>query len=101
MIAAVVPCAPFHASILPDSVENMKVAGVAPIRNCVVGLKTCPVGPPDVLTTSGPPCGAPEALYNVATFVTWSETQKGLVGENDTPQGFFKFESVTAARPDM
>ena len=61
--------------MLPESVENMKVAGpVEPIAKPLVGLNTCPVGPlgpvgaPDMLTIKA--CGTPEALYNVALPVT-------------------------------
>ncbi len=32
-------------------------------------------------------------------FVAWLETQNGLVAENDIPHGFFKFASVTGAKP--
>jgi hypothetical protein len=52
-----------------------------------------------VLTISGPPCAAPEALESVDLFVTWSETQNGLVGLNDTPYGFCRFGSKFGANP--
>jgi hypothetical protein len=60
-------------------------------------VKTCPVGPPGTLTTSA--FGVPFAPYRVEVFVAWFETQNGLVAENDIPQGFRRFASVTGARP--
>src|SRR5215472_7757484 len=37
----------------------------------------------------------------VAVLVPWFETQKGLVGLCETPQGFFRLASVTTASPAM
>jgi hypothetical protein len=33
--------------------------------------------------------------------VDWSEIQMGLPGENETPHGFFRLESVVVASPGM
>src|SRR5262249_28898800 len=63
-------------------------------------LKTWPVGlPPGMVTTS--PWGTPAPLYSVDLPVTWSETQNGLVGEKETPQGFFRLGWRWGARPGM
>ena len=34
-------------------------------------------------------------------FVPWLETQNGLVVENEMPQGFLRFASVSCASPGM
>src|ERR1700722_4152240 len=74
---------------------------------------TCPVGPTPGMATKFVPGGLggrifaaetpvlPVTVYRLDVFVPWFEIQKGLPGRLDTPQVFFRFESVMAARPGM
>src|SRR3954447_3851603 len=94
-----VPAVEFHAAIVPDRVANRNVEA-APFRRKLpvpAELKVWPVGPPATETTR--PCFTPRPLYNVDTFVPWSDSQKGLVGAKDIPQGLISCESVTVASP--
>src|SRR5262249_27015412 len=90
----------FHSTICPDSVANRKRPDLPLIWKDVVELlKTAPVGPAAVETTSA--WGIPLPLYKVATFVTSSAIQNGLVTANAIPHGFTRFGSVCAAIPGM
>jgi hypothetical protein len=62
-------------------------------------LKTCPEGNPGVLTVSATldTSLAPLTAYTVAVLDPWLETQNGLVGLNETPQGLVRRGSVIVA----
>src|SRR2546430_588728 len=52
-----------------------------------------------MLTTRG--WGLPAPSYSVVTPAWLSDTQIGLPGPTDVPQGFFRFASVCAASPGI
>src|SRR5690348_12736362 len=103
----------FQPEIVPSSVANMKKLGPEPpppvttkpelpLNTTPVGVPVVPSGLPlagGIVTTSGVAGGngTPAPLYRVLTPVPLSEIQKGLVGPNAMPQGFFKLASVWAA----
>jgi hypothetical protein len=72
-------------------------------------LKAWPVGEPTapfpadggagMATTSG--CALPAPSYSVVTPAWLSDTQIGLPGPTDVPQGFLRLGSVCAAKPGM
>src|SRR5262249_34298925 len=88
---------------------KMNRAGLPLSTKSVVSLNTCPVGDPVVrpgaggmVTVSAPFVTVlPSALleYRVEVPVRWLETQNGLVGRKETPQGFFRFVSTTTGAP--
>ena len=73
---------------------------------------TVPVGPLASVGGAFPKFGTPSvskvvelevpvSAYTVVVPDPWLETQMGLVVENETPQGFIKFGSVTGAMPEL
>src|SRR5450755_1396628 len=90
-VSAVVPRALRQPAIVPFSDANTKRS---PLKDAVP-LNTCPVTgsePVGIATTS--PCLTPSELYSVAWPEPLSETQNGLVAENEMPQGLTRSGSV-------
>src|SRR6478672_4836690 len=103
--------------MVPSSVANRKNPGPeAPAfeitKSDEVGskvLNACPVGVPTaaapadggagMVTTSGRALPAPS--YSVVTPAALSDTQIGLPGPTEVPQGLRRFGSVCAASPGM
>ena len=48
-----------------------------------------------MFTTSG--IGSPSPVYSVDVLVPWFETQKGLVGASEIPQGLIRLGSTVTA----
>ena len=72
------------------------------LNACPVGAPTAPFpadGGAGIATTRG--CRLPLPSYSVVTPAWLSETQIGLPGPTEVPQGFFRFGSVCAASPAM
>src|SRR6478672_701973 len=107
----------FQPTIVPSSVAKRKKAGPElpffeitksdelgskVLNACPVGAPTAPVpadGGAGIATTRG--WGLPAPSYSVATPAWLSDTQIGLPGPTDVPQGFFRFASVCAASPGI
>jgi hypothetical protein len=62
-------------------------------------LKTVPVGPGCVVTTSGVCAGPLFVVYSVLVDVPLLETHSGVVGPKEMPHGFTRCGSVTGATP--
>src|SRR5882724_2338836 len=115
MTACVGSTVGFQPSMVPSSVANRKKAG--PERPSLVITKSgeagskvlnaWPVGAPTapcpadggagMPTTRG--WGLPAPSYSVVTPAWLSDTQIGVPGPTDVPQGFFRFGSVCSAKP--
>src|SRR4051794_37485201 len=81
------------------------VAPPSPLNTVPVGVPSAPSGLPGIgmLTTSGLIEGAglpePGTLYSVDRPVPLSETQTGLVGASEMPQGLTRWMSCNWATP--
>src|SRR5258706_5051924 len=110
------PAAPFHPTIPPCSLANIKLAGDAPRRKEVVSLKMMPVGAPGpsavfphcwvgVGWVAGPGIltmrltALPLPSNSVESPVPLSDTQNGLVGDATRPQGLTRHGSRRSASP--
>src|SRR5262245_20301352 len=95
--------------MIPSRLAKMKRAGPVLTRKSVVLLNTWPVGDPCVRPGAGGMVTVSEAfaavlpsallVYRVVTPVRWSETQNGVIGPKETPQGFFRLASTTTGAP--
>src|SRR5690242_20227451 len=107
----------FQPAIVPSSVAKRKKAGPETPSFLITKsdevlssvLNACPVGAPaapfpadggaGIAPTRG--CGLPAPSYSVVTPAWLSETQIGVPGPTEVPQGFFRLGSVWAARPGI
>src|ERR1700749_2757499 len=107
----------FQPAIVPSSVAKTKNAGpdlpfLEMTKSLEFGsrvLNACPSGAPTapgpaeggagIATWSG--CGFPALSYSVARPAWLSETQIGVPGPIEVPQGFFRLGSVCAASPGI
>src|ERR1051326_8020868 len=107
----VVPAPLFHPEIVPFKSAKINSAGLPSGSTKEEGLLllTWPVGPCGPAAVVGIVTVSPILLtvvwfvtaYSVDVLVPWFDTQKGLVARWETPQGFLREESVSAASPEM
>src|SRR5690349_1741574 len=91
MVIAVFP--DLHAVILPSSVTKIKRADPRDgITNPVVGLNTCPVGFPSIVT--GGRKVSPSSLYTTESCLSAAEIQKTPDGLIAIPQALTRLVSM-------
>src|SRR3954466_3310728 len=100
-LAVVVVCVPPpHADNCPERPANRNLLAVpSGSAKSVVSLKTVPVGPGCVVTTSGCFAAKGFVLYSVDVDVPLFATHSGVVGPNERPHGLTRSGSVTGATP--